>query len=537
MKKFNHLLNNTISHRNELKPSFNTGETPTQQNFHDLIDGLFSLQDNSVYKDQKYGLCIQAGTGIDANATTSTAPESPKTVLLFYDDPDELPTWTMDIENGLQIKDQQENSRFTISNNGNIGIGISNPNDRLDVKGTLRITTDQVNNPENIQLYYQLADPNETKYSNTYPDQHERALIIKPNAYQDGHGAGGAGIQFWTHGITGGSSPNYTAGHIQAMVIRKDGSVGIGTPDPGPYKLYIVGRGGNGDERGHFRFSSDALSLTWNENHPNDNVPYIEWITKAGLRQGVLGWQSNYLGLTLENGFNFGINGGNVGIGTGTPSEKLNVYNGNVRLDNGFIRFDNTPSTPSGITGYSLIFYRDSTYYNYNTGFGKSSNKDVWFNAYEGSFKFMWANNDRVTFHLRQNTSAYFVMDAHGKIASSDGLVHSSDLRFKKDIAPITSEAITKLNQLKGSTFQWRTDEFKEKNFSEGTKMGFIAQELMQVYPELVHEGIDGYYSINYSGLVPVLVEAVKDLNTKNQSLNERVLHLEKLVLDSNIEA
>ncbi|EAY31817.1 tail fiber domain-containing protein [Microscilla marina] len=500
---FQDFLINTTTARSGLKPSFNTGETPTQQNFHDLIDGLFLLQDDSVYKDANNGLAVR--TGADDQA------------LLFFDHESQDLTWSLEIKDGLHIKDKDGNARFSVLSDGkvgignitpsaclhvvsdaaslqdntaqfyapnigessshihwgatgdwyirsaapegkvviqdggvgNVGIGTDGPGQKLDIKGKLRVS-DQATNTENVDIYYQNADVNETLYSNSYPDQHERAVILRPNAYQDGAGAGGAGFQFWTQGITGGSHPNYEKGHIQAMVIRKNG---------------------------------------------------------------------------------------NIGIGTASPGEKLNVYNGNIRLDNGFMRFDNTPSSPSGITGYCLVFYRDGSYYNYNTGFGKSSDKDVWFNVHEGSFKYTWAGYDRLTINLRSNTSAYYVIDAHGKIASSDGLVHSSDLRFKKDITPITSEAITKLGQLQGKTFQWRTEEFKEKNFSEGTKIGFIAQEMLNVYPELVNEGGDGYYSINYSGLIPILTEAVKDLNNKNEALEARVLHLEKLVLSANIEA
>lgn len=46
------------------------------------------------------------------------------------------------------------------------------------------------------------------------------------------------------------------------------------------------------------------------------HTPYIAWYTPAGKRQAFLGWENHVFNLTLENGFNYSINGGNVGIGT-----------------------------------------------------------------------------------------------------------------------------------------------------------------------------------------------------------------------------
>jgi hypothetical protein len=56
------------------------------------------------------------------------------------------------------------------------------------------------------------------------------------------------------------------------------------------------------------------------------NTPYIAWYVPSGLRQGYIGWRTDCFNLTLENGYNFSIYGGNVGIGvTDTKGFQLAV--------------------------------------------------------------------------------------------------------------------------------------------------------------------------------------------------------------------
>ena len=98
-------------------------------------------------------------------------------------------------------------------------------------------------------------------------------------------------------------------------------------------------------------------------------------------------------------------------------------------------------------------------------------------------------------------------------------LYQSSDERFKKNINPIDS-ALNKILRLNGKTYEFRKDEFKEFNFDEGRKIGFIAQEVKEVLPEAVR--LDSiYYSINYSEIIPVLVEAIKEQQTQIETLQK----------------
>ena len=76
-------------------------------------------------------------------------------------------------------------------------------------------------------------------------------------------------------------------------------------------------------------------------------------------------------------------------------------------------------------------------------------------------------------------------------------------------------------------------DEAYKDNLREKSKnqMGFVAQELKEVFPELVYRIDDtSNYAINYNGLIPVLVEAFKEQQTLLEEQAEKIASLEKLV-------
>ena len=93
---------------------------------------------------------------------------------------------------------------------------------------------------------------------------------------------------------------------------------------------------------------------------------------------------------------------------------------------------------------------------------------------------------------------------------NSNGIQESSDVRFKKNIQPL-SDALSNVMKLEGVSYNWKQEEFPEKNFGDQTEIGVIAQEIEKIYPELVNTDKDGYKSVQYSHIVPVLIEAIKE--------------------------
>ncbi|HWY37420.1 MAG TPA: tail fiber domain-containing protein, partial [Bacteroidia bacterium] len=89
-----------------------------------------------------------------------------------------------------------------------------------------------------------------------------------------------------------------------------------------------------------------------------------------------------------------------------------------------------------------------------------------------------------------------------------------------------------KIKKLSGYTYYMNTEEFKDKNFSKEQQIGLIAQELKEVFPQLVKEDAKGYLAVNYQGMVPVLLEAIKEQQNTIEKLTAQNDEVVKQVSD-----
>jgi hypothetical protein len=94
----------------------------------------------------------------------------------------------------------------------------------------------------------------------------------------------------------------------------------------------------------------------------------------------------------------------------------------------------------------------------------------------------------------------------------STGLNCSSDERLKTNITPLSS-VIDTLSHVETVTYNWKA------NPTGTQQIGFLAQNLEQYYPQLVQQGFDGYYQVNYAAMTPILVEAIREMNLKVTNL------------------
>jgi hypothetical protein len=108
-----------------------------------------------------------------------------------------------------------------------------------------------------------------------------------------------------------------------------------------------------------------------------------------------------------------------------------------------------------------------------------------------------------------------------------------SDARLKTDIASIP-DALDKVSRLRGVHYRWRADGYTDYAFDTGLQTGLIAQEVKEVLPEIVREGRNGLYSIDYGRVVPVLVEAVKELDGIARQNESRLAEQSRLILQQD---
>ena len=100
-------------------------------------------------------------------------------------------------------------------------------------------------------------------------------------------------------------------------------------------------------------------------------------------------------------------------------------------------------------------------------------------------------------------------------LTSSDGMVQTSDRRLKKDIKDLESP-LEKTLKMRGVSYTW-----KDENKSQRNQIGVIAQEVEEVYPEFVFTNDKGMKAVNYAQMTAVLIEAIKDLNNKIETLEK----------------
>ena len=95
----------------------------------------------------------------------------------------------------------------------------------------------------------------------------------------------------------------------------------------------------------------------------------------------------------------------------------------------------------------------------------------------------------------------------------------SSDERLKDNIIPI-SNAIDKVNQLKGVTWDWNDN--ADETQKQLPNVGVIAQDVEKVFPQLVKDRDSGYKAVDYDKLVGLLIESVKELSAKVEKLENK---------------
>jgi hypothetical protein len=276
--------------------------------------------------------------------------------------------------------------------------------------------------------------------------------------------------------------------------------------------------------------------------YPNPNVVKIQNRTvssTAPTNGQVLQWNqttSRWEPTTISGGASlwtangndiYNNNTQNVGIGINPPLAKLHI------------------SSNSNNTTEGLLIEETENDTN-RVGF-KNTNGDGWMlKAYTGgtaansSFSIFSVKGGGNILRMSGDGNSYF----SGAVFTSCGMPSCSDVRYKKDIYKINN-SLSNLMKIRGVNYYFKYNDFKDKNFSKEKQIGFIAQEIETIFPELVFTDEDGYKSVDYAKITPVLVEAIKELkneidglrnenNSLKAEINDRLLNLEKVILLQN---
>ncbi|CAM9326556.1 unnamed protein product, partial [Chrysoparadoxa australica] len=116
-----------------------------------------------------------------------------------------------------------------------------------------------------------------------------------------------------------------------------------------------------------------------------------------------------------------------------------------------------------------------------------------------------------------------------GSVMGSGPYLDSSDARFKRDVTPIgLKDALSSLMELEAVTYTFDRAKHPEKSFPEGEQIGFLAQDVQEVFPSLTSEDQDGFLTVAYARLVPVIVAGTNALAEEAEDLRSRVASLER---------
>jgi hypothetical protein len=288
------------------------------------------------------------------------------------------------------------------------------------------------------------------------------------------------------------------------------GRVGIGTSNPAA-KLHIKGND----------FPYTFIYLDTNAANQDAGIRFYENSSVKGhlyhdASEGLLRLEANKAQLVMSS------SDGNVGIGTSSPNYDLEVV-GDDSMGTIMISSRSSPSILPIFTGDSsqLILAGDLSGLNsmrlqYN---GLTDRLDVYGHDENGSYGPHVSIRGDDGWVGINTPSPHYTLEVNGTAAKPDGGAwsNSSDGRLK-DISGGYDRGLDQIASLKPVTFY-----YKEGNPrglpSDEEYVGFVAQEVQDVFPKAVSEGKDGYLDFNMHRVSVAVVNAIKELKSENEAL------------------
>jgi len=312
--------------------------------------------------------------------------------------------------------------------------------------------------------------------------------------YNSGTPASPAWVQL---GAASGASQWTTTG---SNIYYNTGNVGIGTTTPAA-KL---------DVSGEVNFSEN-LTISKNIKWGNSGYGIQLSVATVGPKDALVsrnasgsqwvdvGSDAAWSGVTLA------ANGGNVGIGTTTPNNKLQIGSTTYSV-NSLAMGNGTQNFAIDISARTIpTFFSDN------------------------NFSFMGSGgNGNVGIGTTTPSRTLYVNGTSGGTNAWENL---SDKRLKKDMM-LLDDGLSKVMALRPITFNWNKTVNPELKLDDRNHLGFIAQEVETVLPQVVSTADDAMKtkSVAYSDIVPVLTKAIQEQQTEITDLKKQVEKLTKLI-------
>ncbi len=211
---------------------------------------------------------------------------------------------------------------------------------------------------------------------------------------------------------------------------------------------------------------------------------------------------------------------GSVGIGTNNPLSKLHVRAPDSAADSALL----LQSTGTAETGIGMSMNSNGTNLANIVAFreaGGSQDAYLTFVTRSGG-----SNAERMRIHENgfigiANPAPNVELDVTGDIEYTGTITDVSDRRLKDNIEPLNKHGalLDRIDQIETVSFTMKNDKNKR------TEYGVIAQQLEDIFPDLVHTAQDeaGTKSVNYVGLIAPMIEATKELKARNVELRSEI--------------
>lgn len=263
----------------------------------------------------------------------------------------------------------------------------------------------------------------------------------------------------------------------------------------------------------------DAFFIDLTGNVLSDNSPWIEFKFADGelaTEGSAISWDTQMIINQM----------GEVGINETSPDDRLHVTDGG----NGTrVRSENSGNGWAGFLSKNTI---GEIFMGLQGSFDANPGEFHIYDNVAGARRMVIDDSGNIGIGIN-NPSVK--LDVNGSVNCTGGTC-SSDQRWKKDIQTLTN-TLDNIEKLRGVSYQWRKEEFPNRNFNNKPQLGLIAQEVEKVYPELIMVDNEGFKSMDYMSFTAVLLEAVKELKSQNEDLNKQVEFLKENndVLESKI--